>query len=184
MTDEADNRYRKERVMAAHNVYAGEAHFQMGRGRGMSFKPKGPVRQWDAGGDELDARDQENPTVSRHKGSGLAARFFVGLKVKDEVKWKEDDVIEIVVRVREQQESPPDASILTQRGIYRDSSGSIVDEPSLQVIIIDMTGLPKTDFVDEMIELGEALQDELEQEMVILEIQKRGVVIDSYWITP
>lgn len=170
--------------MAAHNVFAGEAHFQMGRGRGMSFKPKGPVRTWDASGDELDARDQENPTVSRKQGGGLAARFFVGLKVGDEVKWKEDDVIAIVVRVREEQEASPDASILTQRGIYRDSTGKVVDEPSLQIIIIDMAGIPKNEFVKEMTELGEALQEELEQEMVILEIQKRGVVIDSYWITP
>lgn len=173
--------------MARHNVYAGEAHFQQGRGRGLSFKPKGEVQSWDMEtGKEIKiskkAAERENP-IERRDGTGLAARFFVGLKVGDEVKWTAEDVVEIVVRVREEQKAPPDASLLTQRGIYRDSTGKIVDEPSLQIIIIDMAGIPQNDFIDEMSELGEALQDELEQETVIFEIQKLGVVIGQYWVT-
>jgi protein-disulfide isomerase-like protein with CxxC motif len=152
----------------------------------MSFKPQGEVRAWDSQtGEEIKpkGKGRDNP-VERRDGTGLAARFFVGLKVKDEVKWTAEDVIAIIVRVREEQKAAPDASLLTQRGIYRDSTGKIVDEPSLQIIIIDMAGIAQNEFVDEMTELGEALQEELEQETVIMEIQKRGIVIAQYWVTP
>lgn len=172
--------------MARHNVYAGEAHFQMGRGRGMSFRPKGEVQAWDMEtGKPLSrkAREKDNP-VEKLEGSGLAARIFVGLKVGDKEKWTADDVVEIVIRVREEQKASPDASILTQRGIYKDSSGKVVDEPSLQIIIIDLVGLNEKDFTDEMSDLAEELVEDLEQESVVLEIQKRGVVVAQYWVTP
>jgi len=115
--------------------------------------------------------------------AGYGARFFVGLKVGRRVAYKISDVIAIVRRVRKRQGKVADATILAQKGIYEDRKGELVVEPSAQVIIIDLSGEPKRDFVDDMKALGEELRRKLRQEAVILEIQQRGVVKDVYRIT-
>jgi hypothetical protein len=155
-----------------HNFYAGEARFPRGR----RFKPNGPL---------IPAEPSMPMELARREPlSRLAARFFVGLNVGVETKWTERDVIDAVVRIRRKQGASPGASIMSQRGIYEDQSHRIIDEPSVQIIIIDFDGTEQDAFTKEMIALGEQLTRELQQETVLLEIQKRGIVEDQYTLTP
>lgn len=156
--------------MSAHGVNAGEARFPRGR----RFKPTGPLVP--------QSRSQE--LARREPLSRLSARFFVGLNVGTETKWTERDVVDAVVRIRRAQGATPGASILSQLGIYEDQQRRIINEPSVQIIIIDFDGVPQDAFTKEMIALGEQLARELQQETVLLEIQKRGVVEDQYTLTP
>jgi len=123
-----------------------------------------------------------NP-VSRLGGGGYSACIFVGLKVGRTVKWTVDDVVRIVWEVREAQHQAPDATILAQKGIYRDVKGRRIVEPSVQVILIDFSDASKEAFTKEMEALAEALRKELKQETVILEIQNRGVIEDVFSVT-
>lgn len=157
--------------MTSYNVYAGEAVHGSRR-----FKPKGHLVCYHPGA-------LQNP-VSRLGGGGYSARIFVGLNVGQTQKYKVDDVVKIVWRTRKKQKKSADASILAQRGIYEDFKGKRVVEQSVQVILIDTAGTPKTEFVREMTELAEALRKSMKQETVILEIQRRGVSQDVYSVTP
>jgi hypothetical protein len=127
-----------------------------------------------------------NP-IERLGSGGYAARIFVGLMVGQENRWTVDDVIRITYEVRKRQAKggPVEgASILAQHGIYEDvATRERVIEPSAQVVIIDLSGREKEAFVAEMQELAEALRAELEQQTVILEIQKKGVLEDVYSVT-
>src|SRR6516225_9581499 len=111
-----------------HNVYAGEARFARGR----RFKPTGALAPAE--------RSMPRELARREPLSRLAARFFVGLNVGTETKWTERDVIDAVVRIRRAQGASPGASIMSQRGIYEDQQRRIIDEPSVQIIIIDFDG--------------------------------------------
>lgn len=157
--------------MTAYPVLAAEAVHGTRR-----FRPQGPLTEYEPGA-------APNPATRLGSG-GYAARLFVGLKVGNEERWKTADIIRIVRDVRKEQGKSADASILAQSGIYEDRSGELVVEPSVQVIIIDLVGEKKNTFVGSMKELGERLVKDLEQEAVILEIQRRGIVSDVYTITP
>lgn len=139
------------------------------------FKPRGRLVCYERGA-------LANP-VERISGGGYAARLFVGLKVGQKTAYKIADVIAIVRRVRKAQGRSADASILAQKGIYEDRSGDLVVEPSVQVVIIDLAGLPKSEFVSDMKELAESLRKKLKQETVVLEVQRRGVVTDVFSVT-
>lgn len=139
------------------------------------FKPRGRLVCYERGA-------LSNP-VERISGGGYAARLFVGLKVGQQAKFKIADVIAIVRRVRKAQGRSADASILAQKGIYEDRSGDLVIEPSVQVVIIDLADLSKSEFVSDMKELAESLRKKLHQETVILEIQRRGIVTDVFSVT-
>jgi hypothetical protein len=158
--------------MSNYSCYVGEAIHGSRR-----FKPKGRLKCYQEG-------VLENP-VKRENSGGLSARFFVGLNVKKKTVWKVDDVIAIVRRVRKKQKQDSSASILAQKGIYEDrATKQLVVEPSVQVIIVDLAGTPKPVFTKHMTELAEVLQKKLKQDLVILEIQKRGVVVDVYSAVP
>lgn len=160
--------------MPTHNCYAGEATYTVS-GRTCRFKPTGKLKTRHEGA-------TENP-VKRIGGGGYSARMFVGLNVGQTQKFDEDDVVEIIFKVRKKQKALADASILSQKGIYEDKAGDVVQEPSVQVIIIDTVGVPKRQFVSEMKDLAETLRKKMKQELVILEIQHRGRVVDVYSVT-
>lgn len=157
--------------MSNYSVYAGEAVHGTRR-----FRPKGKLRLYETA-------VVENP-VKRAGGGGYSARLFVGLNVGQKKRYTERNVIDIVRRVRKEQKRVADATILGQKGIFEDRSGALVVEQSVQVIIIDFAGLPKKTFVENMKELAEELTRRLKQEVVILEIQRRGVTVDVYTVTP
>lgn len=110
-----------------------------------------------------------------------AARLFVGFNVGGETQWTMDDAVRIVRRVRGDQVHDPSSSFLYQRGLYthveRGGEREIVDEPGAQIIILNLPdfGVSPREFERQMVELGEALAEDLEQEAVIVEIQKAGM---------
>jgi hypothetical protein len=123
---------------------------------------------------------EPNPATRFKKGS-RAARLFVGLNVGKKPRWNVNDVVRIVKRVRREQTGSVGASFLTQRGLY--SSGrSIVNEKSVQVVILDEQALGARKWKDQIVELAEALAEELKQEVVIVELQKSGIVDDVYGV--
>ena len=156
--------------MASYNVYAGEAIHGSRR-----WKPKGKLHLHHTGA-------VENP-AHRLGGGGFSARIFVGLNVGTKRGFTEKAVIAIVWKVRKRQKKNADSTILSQKGIYEDSLGRRIIEPSVQVIIIDLAGTAKKAFTGEMKELAEVLRKELKQETVILEIQRKGVVSDVFSVT-
>lgn len=121
----------------------------------------------------------------------LAARIFIGFKVGNRVRWKLDDVVKIVKRVRANQVGNPSSTFLLQRGIYAhspDAGGAreVVDEPGAQVIIINTPDLNTSarDFQEQMTELSEELATRLKQESVILEIQRGGLTVKTIGVGP
>jgi len=162
--------------MTVYNFYAGEATHTVGK-RKRRFKPNGKMIV--AG----EASSTAGEDVSRLSGGGYSARLFVGLNVGQTQKWSVEDVTRIVYETRKAQGRSADASILLQQGIYEDFSGKRVVEPSVQVIIIDLAGATKQTFVADMKDLAERLRVALEQEVIILEIQKKGVVSDVFSAT-
>lgn len=133
------------------------------------FKPRGHLHEVGL---------QENPAVERTGAKLLSGRFFVGFNVGGEPRWSIDDVIDAVTSVRS-----GGASFLVQRGVYAPSSGPRVEEDSAQILIFNDEGLGRRDFTQAMINLGEDLANELEQDEVYLDIQNRGVTVSSYSVT-
>lgn len=116
----------------------------------------------------------------------LAARIIVGFNVGDVPTWTLDDLTAIVREIRQQQAGDPSASFVMQRGIYqhRDASKRVVQEDGAQVFIIDTTGLAEAVFEDQMVWLAEQIAGRLQQETVILEIQRNGITQRVHGITP
>lgn len=167
--------------MRRYNVDLTEAHFHLGKEHKIRFRPKGKVVCHDADWAE---QPTEAEDVTRFGKGGLSARIFVGLSVGENATFTVKDVVDLVVEIRKKQDASPDASILTQKGIYEDKAQRVIVEESVQIVIIDLGGSEKKAFTDDMLDLAEALCDELEQETVIVEIQRRGVVADVYGVTP
>lgn len=116
----------------------------------------------------------------------LAARLFVGFSVANEPRWSLDDVILVVREVRERQApDDPSASFIIQKGIYKyKATGQVVEEDGAQVVIIDTRGLSYEDFRREIVELGEEIVKRLEQELVVVEIQRDGLVVKTLGVGP
>ena len=72
------------------------------------------------------------------------------------------------------------ASFLVQKGIYQDAVGDRVSEDSVQIIILDFDGKSVETFTAEMTALGAALRERFQQDLVVVELQNRGIVTDVY----
>lgn len=169
------------------HTYLGEVTHKLKGGKTRRFRPQGHVHLVTAEGTVRREGARPNP-IERLGAGGYSARIFVGLKVGQETRWTIDDVIRITYdTLKRQAKGGPveGASILAQHGIYEDTeTGERVIEPSVQVIVIDLSGRSKEAFTTDMEQLAEELRKKLEQQTVILEIQKRGVVEDVYSVTP
>ena len=117
---------------------------------------------------------QPNRTVWESADT-YSARMFVGFNVGRETVYSMEDLVDLVRRVREQQTGDPSSSFVYQRGVYKHGSGEVVEEPGAQVIIINMGASPEG-FQREMVELAERICEAMQQEEVVLEIQRNGIV--------
>jgi hypothetical protein len=154
-------------------VYMGEVTHVLKDGSVRHFKPTGPIYIFKKDGTTVAAREakknaRQNPFEPFPPG-GLTARLFVGLSVGDIPRFTVDDVIGEVRTFAKVHGG--NASFVVQRGIYHDRP-----EDSVQVVIIDEKGRPLDVFLSEMTEMAEGLANRFEQEAVILEIQRSGVV--------
>lgn len=140
-------------------------------GRSCTFWPNGKLY---IVGEEA----QENPKVT------WAARLFVGLNVGGKPKWKIDDVVKVVRRIRTAQGHSPNLSFIAQKGIFRSSdTGKVVEEDSVQIIIIG-SGESKAEFGEDMLLLAEEIASALKQEKVVVEIQRNGISVETYGVAP
>jgi hypothetical protein len=156
-------------------VNPGPAHWG-GRHAG-AFQPRGPIKAL--------GNIRSNP-VAWESEDTLSARLFVGLSVGSQPRYTLDDLIGIVRTIREEQ-APEDPSVtfLAQRGVYKyKATGKTVEEDGGQVIIIDTQGMAPKAFETQMVELGESIARSLEQEMVVIEIQRRGLVEKTIGVMP
>ena len=129
------------------------------------------------------AREPHRRAHRRHaRGHGPSARIFIGLSVGDKPPTRFDDVVKATVAIRKRQASLPDASFLAQRGVYT-QAGSTVEENSVQMIIIDMQGTRSRSSRARSWSWPKELREDFKQESVIVEIQKRGVVVDVFSVT-
>lgn len=147
-----------------------------------SFRPKGEIRH-------VAVSALASPTLGAEAWRStdtLSARLFVGFSVGGDPKYDLDDLIPIVREVRTKQApDDPSATFLLQRGIYKyRRTGEIVEEDGAQVVIIDTLGTDPETFEKQMIELAEEIARRLEQELVVVEIQRRGVVQVTIGVEP
>ena len=113
------------------------------------------------------------------------ARIIVGLNVRDEPKWTIGDLVKITRALREEQQANPGATFIAQKGVYKHKSGQrTVEEDGGQVIILNLDGTPADKFLKQMLQLGEMIAKNFDQESVILESQMNGIVQGTYTVTP
>ena len=147
----------------------------------------------------------ENPLGSKWRDVDTwSALLFVGLSVEDEETgeivnaFSVDDIIDYVTEVRLTQTGgddigTPDASFITQRGVFRHSDGPIAKEDSVQIIIIFTKPKRKSKnpertskkFESNMLDLASFLSKEFDQESVIAQIQHNGLVTSTgayFWV--
>jgi hypothetical protein len=158
------------------SCYTGEAIHHLKNGRTKRFRPKGEMLVCTPDGQVLGAQERKKNPVTKYSDGGLSARLFVGLSVGQAPKYTLRQVVDATIEVRKKQHQLPDATFLAQKGVYTEQAGSIVEEDSVQIIIIDIAGTSEEDFTKYMTELGEELRSRFEQESVIVEIQRKGVV--------
>jgi hypothetical protein len=109
-----------------------------------------------------------------------AGRLLVGLSVRKKARYTRFDLVRNVRSYLKKKRVPQDSSFVSQEGVYTYRDGSIVREKSAQVIIINTyTDLKSFKLLIEG--LAEYLCIKLEQEMIVVEIQRNGIV-DVTWL--
>lgn len=149
--------------------------------RSARFNPKGEVTYY---GDFSQISRRTNPERWRSKDT-LASRIFVGFNVQDAPTYGIDDLVELVGGLR-REAGKPNATFMAQKGIYQHHGDSrhIVQEDGAQIIIIDTWDTPVDVFTDEMISLAEEIATQMEQEEVIVEIQRNGISMEVIGVGP
>ena len=142
---------------------------------GGCFRPNGKMLHFGA---------HQNPSAWSSKIT-LAARIVVGFNVGAEPKYTMEDLIPIVEEVRKRQVGDPSSTFIAQKGIYQHMDGeTIVHEDGAQILIIDIRNSKRPKFEKQMVELAEVIAQRLEQEQVIVEIQKNGISQVTMGISP
>lgn len=135
-------------------------------------------------GEQLRIGPKLNPSRWRSEIT-YAARLFVGFNVGSKTVHTIDDLVGVVREKRQEQKRNQAASFVAQRGLYTSTKdGTVVDESGAQIVIIDTEGLSLEDFEREMTELAEVIALKLEQEEVIVELQKNGVTQATIGVGP
>lgn len=150
--------------------------FNPGRKSEDSFRPEGKL-------DVIGPR--QNPERSWGTKDTLAARLFVGLSVGQVPTWSQDDVVSIVVETRKKQGAQAGRVVPgATRRVTSHRDGSVMVEDSVQVVIIDPRGCTQEDFTTEIEALAEVLATRLDQEEVVVEIQRNGLALETFGIKP
>lgn len=143
-----------------------------------SFHPVGKIALVYPGKGELVYNPHRNPQGWGSEAPVIGARMFVGFNVGGKPTWGMNNLIPIVKSVRKKQTGSADASLLYQKGLYtHKTSGETVTEDGAQIIILNLSDkVSIEEFKRQMVELGEVICRELQQEEVVAEIQKGGMV--------
>jgi hypothetical protein len=163
------------------HAYVGEATHHLKSGSVRRFRPKDEMLVCTPDGQVLGTESRRRNPIEKLGEGGLSARLFVGLSVGQAHRFTIRQVVDTTIEIRKKQEQLPDATFLAQKGVYTESKGGrIIEEDSVQIIIIDVMGTPEPKFTEYMEQLAEELRKRFKQESVILEVQKRGVVQAVY----
>src|SRR3990167_2756317 len=149
---------------------------------GAGFRPNGPIRRHGPVA-------KRNPIEEALKGSGgvYAARIMVGFNVSDTPTWTMDDLVEVAFRFRKQQTGAPEATFFTTLGLYHDQARGVdVPEAGGQILIIrtSYSGETIEKFINNMVVLAEEIAGAMEQNSVLLEIQKNGITYQDWRVVP
>lgn len=153
---------------------------------GGAFKPEGPIELVSS------ASLAQNP-VKWDSRETWAARVIVGFKRKGKKPVTMNQLVKLVRKIRLEQVGDPGVSFLAQRGLFRHDSGTLVDEPGAQVVIINVervfpdghkVEVSPEEFERQIEELSEDIATRLEQESVIVEIQKNGITQRTFGMGP
>ena len=171
--------------------YTGPVVHNLKNGRVRRFTPKGELLVCMTDGTVQGPADRAKASaagedVQSYGQGGYSARVLIGLNVGDTPKYTIQQIVNATKEIRQKQytvkhgkkeHERPDSSFLAQKGLYTDSqSGKVIDEDSVQIVIIDLSGASKEIFTKQMTDLGEKLRKRFEQQSVIVEIQHRGIV--------
>jgi hypothetical protein len=141
---------------------------------GGSFSPNAKRVGHGTGGGRL----AKNITRWSSKEPLQAARLFVGFNVGDQPVHSMSDLVDLV---SDEQGGETGSTFVSQRGTYRHSAtfeyprGQVIEEEGAQVILINTDFLPEEQFREEIVALAEKIASDMEQEEVIVELQKGGV---------
>lgn len=144
------------------------------------FRPKGKVVCHEKGGGRKSTAAEARKSFGK---GGPSARIFMGLSVGEDATFTVDDVVQAVARIRRARSLTPNASILSQKGIYEDRQKRLIVEDSVQIVIIDVDGTPIEEFKEEVLDLADELIDEFEQEEIVVELQDAGIVQELFSVT-
>jgi len=113
-------------------------------------------------------------------GGLQAAKLIAGFNVGKCHQWRVEDLVAIVKEVRRTQGHPPNSTFIPQKGLYAHTAedGVIAEEDGASIVLFNEFGDSEKQFETEMQELAEAIAKQLEQESVIVEFSRGGVV---YW---
>lgn len=147
---------------------------------GGHFRPRGKVRFV---GPRVNPEDWSSKVT-------WAARLFVGFNVGDEERYTVDDLVKIV-QVDPYFGGKPAASFVAQVGLYTSrTNGYTTRENGAQVIILNLaekddgSRYTVAQFRAVMVGLAERICDEMEQEEVIVEIQRNGIAREVIGVVP
>jgi hypothetical protein len=158
-----------------HPIYAGAAEHHLNDGSKRRFTPRGPMYIV-PGRDSGRGRGRSAGEDVQDYAVGLSARLFVGLNVGQTPTYTIEQVVSATRSWRERNRSPVDSSFIAQKGLYTPDEGDIVEENSVQIIIIDLQGLSVADFTSAIVGLAAYLRTKFDQKSVIVEIQKAGII--------
>lgn len=166
----------------------------------VKFKPLGNLIEVGDASSFFSKDIRANPILDDSAAPTHGARIFVGFNVGIVAKWKLQDAMDIVFRVRLRQVKRAiklgyatphpaggdiGATFLAQRGLWQPvKTRKAHPEDGAQVIIMNIIHEKKSEFQNDMVEIAEALARELEQQAVLLEFQVNGAVKRTLLIGP
>jgi hypothetical protein len=119
----------------------------------------------------------DNPITRESYGTGAyAGLIIIGLSGQDGEKFKLEDMVSIVGDIRMEQAGDPGASFIAQKGLFKHKiTGKRVEEDSVRIIILNLTGESDEEFKENILSLADELAERFNQEAVIVEFQRKGV---------
>ena len=186
--------------MSASLVKMGPVSIQDENGKMFRFTPQGEVVEVGSADEWYTRSHRDNPIRRSTPGGSQGGRIIVGFNVGIKEKWKVDDIVKLVYKIRRKQVEDAikvkDAfphpqggdvgiTFLTQMGIWqtvRDKKA--YPERGAQVIIMNIIREKKARFRKDMVDIAEEMVVRLKQNAVIVEMSNKGVVTETIEVGP
>lgn len=170
------------------------------QGRAYRFVPQGKVYEVGDPSQWYTRSWKSNPLKKRVKDQAQGARIILGFNVGIEEKVTIQDVVDLVFKLRRQQvkealedgEAQPHplggdigATFVAQKGLWQ----SVKDEQAypengVQVAMMNIIQEDPERFIEDMIEIADAMVADFNQNAVLIEISNNGVVDETMEVGP